>query len=58
MEKHFKLISSDQDRAIYLMFLFILLLAKANLVFKKEYSKRNFVRSFGFGNSKIILALL
>lgn len=58
MEGCLKLVPSNKDKVICILFSLVLLLAKADLVFKKKYSKENFVRTLGFGNGKIIFILL
>lgn len=58
MEKHFKLVLYNWDRAIFIFFLLVLLLTKADLVLKEGCSKKNPVKAFSFGSSKVILTLL
>lgn len=56
-EKHFKLVLRDQNRAVGILFLLVLLLAKADLISKKS-SKKNLVKLFSFSSYKKVLILL
>lgn len=58
MEKSLKLVSCDQNKVVYVLFSLILLLAEADLVLKKEHSKKNLIRPFRSSDSKVILTLL
>lgn len=58
IEKRFKLILRDQNRAICIPFLLKLLLVEADPIPKEGYGKRNLVRLFNSNSGKIILILL
>ena len=58
MEERLELILNDQDKAVCVLFLFLLLPAEVDLVLKEESNKRNSVGTFGFGSGKVILILL
>lgn len=58
MKKCLKLVPSNQNHVIYILFLLVLLPAKDGLVPKKEHSKKNLVRIFGSSSDKVILILL
>ena len=57
-EKCLKLILRDQNRAICIMFLLVLLLAEANPVPKEKHSKKNPVSPHSSSDSKIVFTLL
>lgn len=58
MKKCFKLVPSDWNEVIYILFLLILLLAKTYLVLKKRCSKRNLIKVLSYNDDKIIFILL
>ena len=58
MENYLKLVLSNWNKAIYILYLHILLLAEADLILKKRYSNKNLVEIFSFGDSKVIFILL
>lgn len=58
MEECFKLIPSDWNRAIYVLFLLILLPTKVDIVPKKRRDKENVIRVFSSNNGKVIFILL
>lgn len=58
IEKRFKLILRDQNRAVCIPFLLKLLLVEADPIPKEGCGKRNLVRLFNSNSGKIILILL
>lgn len=57
-EKHLKLVSYNQNRAVCILFSLILLLAEVNSVSKKKPSKKNSISALSSNSDKIILILL
>lgn len=57
-EEYLKFVSSEQDRTVYILVLLILLLAKADLVLKKRYKKKNLVNTLSSCSVKVVLTLL
>ena len=57
-EKYLELVLRDRDKAVYILFLLILLLAKTDLILKERHNKENLVNNFNFSNGKVILTLL
>lgn len=58
MEKHPKLVLSNWNGVICVLFLLILLPSEVNIILKKKYSKTNAVGALGSSSNKIILILL
>lgn len=58
IKKCFKLISNDQNRVFCSLFLFILLLIKADLIPKKRRIKKNLVDILGSSKSKVVFTQL
>lgn len=58
MEKRLKLVLTDWDTIVFILFPLVFLPAKADLVSKKENSKKNLVGILDSGSSKIIFTLL
>lgn len=58
IKENFKFVLHDQDRVIYILFPFVILLAEANLVSKERHSKKNSVKVFGFNGGKVTSTLV
>lgn len=58
MKEHLKLVPSDRDKAVYILFPLILSLVEADLVPKKGRNKKILIRLFSSSNGKTILILL
>lgn len=57
-EEYFKLVPHGWDKAVFVLFLLIFLLTKADLILKKRCSKENLVSAFGSSVSKVILVFM
>lgn len=57
-EEHLELVPHDQDRAVYVLFLLILLSAKTDLVPKEKRGKKSLVSPPSSNGSKVVLILL
>lgn len=58
LRKCLELISGDWKNTIYILFLFIQLPSKVDMVLEKRYNKWNLVKTLSFSIDKVILALL
>lgn len=53
-----KFVLEKKNQTFIIQFTLVLLLAKADIVLEKQYDKRNIIRFFYSGGSKIVFALL
>lgn len=58
VKKCFKFIPRAQDKAVCILFSFILVLTEANLVLEEGYGKKNLVNPSRSNNGKIVFTLL
>ena len=58
VEECLELVSRNWNKAIYILFLLVLLLAKTDLVPKERYSKGNIDKPHSSNGSKVIFILL
>lgn len=58
MVEYLKFVLHNQDKAVCVLFLFVLLQAKADLVLKERHSKKKLVKTLGSGINKVIFILL
>lgn len=58
MKKHFKLVLSDLNKAIWVILPLVPLPSEVDLILKKKYSKKYAFEAFSFSGNKMILILL
>lgn len=58
VEKYLKLDPYDQNRAVYILLLLVLLLVKTYPVLEEKYDKKNLVSPPSFSDSKVVYTLL
>lgn len=57
-EKRLELVLCNQDRAVCILFLLVLLLVETNLIPKKRRDKKNLVSFPNFSGGKVVFILL
>lgn len=57
-EERLKLVTHNQDKAVYVLLPLVLLLMKADPVLEERRSKRNLVTPFCYNNGKVVFILL
>lgn len=58
MKECLKIVPCDWDRVVSVLFLFVLLLAKLNLLLKEGCDKKNLVKTLSSSDGKAIFTLL